>query len=84
VVTLSLAAKTNIVRAGKTLTVLSNATFGVFLVHMVIFEAIRLSFPAVAGGKSVTAMAAAYAATLAGSFLVAFAARRIPLVRSIF
>ena len=84
VVTLSLAAKLNIVRAGRTLTELSNATFGVFLVHMVIFEAIRLSFPSVAAGRSITAMAAAYAVTLAGSFLVALAARRIPLVRSIF
>lgn len=84
VVTLSLAAKLNLVRAGKALTELSNATFGVFLVHLVIFEAIRLSFPAVTAGKSITAVAATYAVTLACSFLIALAARRIPLLRSIF
>lgn len=62
----------------------SNATFGVFLVHLVIFEAIRLEFPSVSNGKSLGAIAVAYAATLVGSFLVSLAARRIPLIRSIF
>ncbi|CAH0142912.1 hypothetical protein SRABI83_00519 [Arthrobacter sp. Bi83] len=64
--TLSLAAKLKVSRAGKALTELSNATFGVFLVHLVIFEVIRLQFPEVAAGKSLTAIFAAYAVTLVG------------------
>jgi surface polysaccharide O-acyltransferase-like enzyme len=84
VVTLSLASNLKVRRAGKPLTVLSNATFGVFLVHLVIFEAIRLQFPAVAAGMSIKAMVLAYAATLVASFAVSAVARRVPLLRSIF
>jgi hypothetical protein len=53
-------------------------------VHLVIFEAIRLQFPAVAAGMSIKAMVLAYAATLVGSFAVSVAARKVPLLRSIF
>lgn len=84
VVALSLASRLRVRRAGKPLTGLSNATFGVFLVHLVIFEAIRLQFPAVAAGMSIKAMVLAYAATLVGSFAVSVAARKVPLLRSIF
>lgn len=84
VVTLSLTAKLTVKRAGRAIVALSNATFGVFLVHLVIFEVIRLQFPEVAAGKSLAAIFAAYAVTLIGSFAVSLAARRVPLLRSIF
>lgn len=84
VVTLSLGMKLNIGRSGGTLTELSHATFGVFLVHLVIFEAIRLQIPEVAAGRSIWAMTLAYIVTLVGSFAVSMAARRIPVLRSIF
>ncbi|MFP3459427.1 acyltransferase family protein [Arthrobacter globiformis] len=84
VVTLSLASNLRLKRTAKPLTDLSNATFGVFLVHLVIFEAIRLQFPAVAAGTSIKAMVLAYAATLVGSFAVSTVARRVPVLRSIF
>jgi surface polysaccharide O-acyltransferase-like enzyme len=84
VVTLSLGMKVNIGRSGRTLTELSNATFGVFLVHLVIFEAIRLQIPEVATGRSIWAMTLAYIVTLVGSFAVSLTARRIPVLRSIF
>jgi surface polysaccharide O-acyltransferase-like enzyme len=84
VVTLSLASNLRLKRTGKYLVSLSNATFGVFLVHLVIFEAIRLQVPAVAAGTSIKAMVLAYAATLVGSFAISTAARRVPVLRSIF
>lgn len=84
VVTLSLAAKLNVGRWGRTLTELSNATFGVFLVHLVIFEVIRLQFPGVGNGLSVRALALAYIVTLVASFAVSLVARRVPVLRSIF
>lgn len=84
VVTLSLSVKLSIGRLGGTLTELSNATFGVFLLHLVIFEAIRLQFPEVATGRSIWAITLAYIVTLVGSFAVSIAARRIPVLRSIF
>lgn len=84
VVTLSLCDGLKLERAGKATIALSNATFGVFLVHLVIFEAIRLTVPAVSAGTSLVAVAGAYAVTLAGSFAVSLAANRVPLLRNIF
>jgi surface polysaccharide O-acyltransferase-like enzyme len=84
VVTLSLCDGLKLERAGKVTVALSNATFGVFLVHLVIFEAIVLTVPAVSAANSLGAAAGAYAVTLAGSFAVSLAASRIPLLRNIF
>lgn len=84
VVTLSLCDGLKLERTGKATIELSNATFGVFLVHLVIFEAIRLTVPAVSAGNSLGAIAGAYAVTLAGSFAVSLAASRVPLLRNIF
>ncbi|KRE50366.1 hypothetical protein ASG92_08725 [Arthrobacter sp. Soil736] len=84
VVTLSLCEGLKLERAGKATVALSNATFGVFLVHLVIFEAIRLTVPAVSAGNSLGAIAGAYAVTLAASFAVSLAASRVPLLRNIF
>ena len=63
---------------------LSGASFGVFLVHLLIFEIIRLNVPAVYDGKSIVAGFASYAVTLALSFAVAVLASRIRFVRNIF
>ncbi|WP_170133060.1 acyltransferase [Arthrobacter livingstonensis] len=71
-------------RVGTLLVALSNASFGVFLVHLVIFEAIRLHVPAVLGAKSFTAIAMAYLVTLAASFAVSWLASKVPLLRRVF
>ncbi|RAN79311.1 hypothetical protein B5P43_15475 [Bacillus sp. SRB_336] len=69
---------------GRALKALSDASFGVFLVHLVIFEAIRLQFPAVSTQHSLRALSLAYVVTLLASFAVSLAALRIPLLRRIF
>lgn len=71
-------------RVGALLVSLSNASFGVFLVHLVIFEAIRLNFPAVLGATSFPAIAVAYLATLTGSYAISLLASKIPLLRRVF
>ena len=70
--------------AGRMLITLSAASFGVFLVHLLVFEVIRLNVPAVFNGRSIVAASASYAATLALSFAVAVLASRIRFVRNIF
>ena len=70
--------------AGRMLITLSAASFGVFLVHLLVFEAIRLNVPAVFNGRSILAASASYAATLALSFGVAVLASRIRFLRNIF
>ena len=69
---------------GRMLITLSAASFGVFLVHLLVFEAIRLNVPAVFNGRSILAASASYAATLALSFAVAVLASRIRFLRNIF
>lgn len=68
----------------KTVVALSDATFGVFLVHLAIFEVIRLNVPAVKTGLSVQALLVAYVVTLALSFLVSLIALRIPVIKRVF
>ncbi len=70
--------------AGALLVSLSNASFGVFLVHLVIFEAIRLNVPSVLSADSFWAIAVAYVATLLGSFAVSLLALKVPLLRRVF
>ena len=69
---------------GKVLVALSNASFGVFLVHLVVFEAIRLNVPVVRDATSFPAIACAYLVTLAVSFLISLLAAKIPLLRRVF
>ena len=83
-VTLSFATKLAPVRTAPLVLALSNAAFGVFLVHLVVFEAIRLNWPAVAVGKSFPVIFVAFAVTLACSFGISLLARRVPVLRRIF
>lgn len=71
-------------RLGTALTAVSNASFGVFLVHLLIFELIRLNVPAVLGANSFPAIAVAYAVTLLASFAVSLIAAKIPLLNRVF
>lgn len=64
--------------------VLSDASFGVFLVHFVVLETIRLNFAAVSTEHSLPALVLAYLATLVVSFAVSMAALRVPGLRRIF
>ncbi|XAS66171.1 acyltransferase family protein [Micrococcaceae bacterium Sec5.7] len=70
--------------AGRFLIAVSNASFGVFLVHMLIFEAIRLNFASVSGGQSLVPAAVTYVSTLILSFAVSMIASRMPYARAIF
>lgn len=69
---------------GRTVVELSNASFGVFLVHLVVFEAIRLQYESVNAGTSFAAIAAAWGATVIISFGLSFLALRVPYIRRIF
>lgn len=71
-------------RTAELVKTLSEATFGVFLIHLLIFELIRLNVPAVKTGMSLSAISIAYFVTLLASFLVSAIALRIPLLRRIF
>ena len=84
VVTLSFAAKLTPMRTAGPIVALSNAAFGVFLVHLAVFEAIRLNWPAVSVGKSFPVICVAFALTLACSFGISLLARRVPVLRRIF
>lgn len=70
--------------AGRFLVAMSNASFGVFLVHMLIFEAIRLNFASMSGGQSLVPAAVTCVSTLILSFAVSMIASRVPYVRAIF
>lgn len=71
-------------RLGAMIRSLSEATFGVFLVHFVFFEAIRLKVPAVSTENSLRELTVAYVVTLAASFAVALVGLRVPLLKRIF
>lgn len=63
---------------------LSEASFGVFLVHLVFVEIAREAFPAVAAANSVTVLAVVYVSVLAVSFATSMAASRVSYLRTIF
>jgi surface polysaccharide O-acyltransferase-like enzyme len=63
---------------------LSDASFGVFVVHLLFLEIGRLTIPAVAAATSLWVLLTVYAATMALSFLVSLVAARIPYVRAVF
>lgn len=85
VVALSLAEGLQLPRwAASAAVSLSNASFGVFLVHFVVLESIRLNFEAVSSEHSLPALALTYLVTLVVSFTVSLAALRVPGLRRIF
>ncbi|MFG1602670.1 acyltransferase [Actinoplanes sp. NPDC049265] len=71
-------------RLGRLLRRLADATFGVFLVHLLIFEVVRRLVPAVAEASSLVVMLAAWAFVVVASFAVSLVAARIPVVRAVF
>lgn len=68
----------------RPLTKLAEASFGVFLIHLLVYETLRLVAPALAEGRSLAAVASTYLVVLVVSFLVSLAARRVPYVRTVF
>lgn len=70
--------------AGRLLRRLADATFGVFLVHLLVFEAVKELVPAAAQARSLPVMGAAYAVVLVVSFGVSLAAARIRGLRAVF
>jgi surface polysaccharide O-acyltransferase-like enzyme len=71
-------------RLGRLLQRLSDASFGVFLVHLLIFEVVRRLVPAVAEAASLSVLLAAWAFVVVASFAVSLTAARIPFVRAVF
>jgi surface polysaccharide O-acyltransferase-like enzyme len=63
---------------------LSDASFGVFLVHLLIYEVIRLTVPVVAAADSLGVLLAAFASVLVASFAVSLGAARVPYLRTVF
>ncbi|WP_214465765.1 acyltransferase family protein [Microbacterium flavescens] len=72
--------------AGKVWRTLSDASFGVFLVHFAILIAVRMLLPdfARAATSSIVAAVLLWLAVVTVSFAVSLTARRIPFVRRVF
>jgi surface polysaccharide O-acyltransferase-like enzyme len=71
-------------RVAGVLVRLSDASFGVFLIHLLIFEVIRRFVPAVAQASSLGVLLTAYAVTLVLSFAISIGASKVPWVRAVF
>jgi surface polysaccharide O-acyltransferase-like enzyme len=63
---------------------LSDASFGVFLVHLMIFDVVQRAVPAVGDADSLWVLLAAYAGVLVASFAVSMGASLVPYVRAVF
>lgn len=63
---------------------LSDASFGVFLCHLLIFALVQEVFPTTAGSTSLSDLVVAYVAVLILSFAVSIGAARVPYLRAIF
>ncbi len=70
-------------RAERVLVRLSDASFGVFIVHLLFLELVRHWFPAVAQGRSLPAVAAAYVVVVACSFALSMVVAKIPYLRTV-
>ncbi|GGK25880.1 hypothetical protein GCM10010124_18000 [Pilimelia terevasa] len=70
--------------AGRRLVRVADATFGVFLVHLLVYEAVKAAVPAAGAGRSLPVMLGAYALVLAASFAVSLSAARVPYLRTVF
>ncbi|MGR6318386.1 acyltransferase [Micromonospora soli] len=68
----------------RTVVRLSDASFGVFLIHLLVFEVFRQLIPDVAAGRSLTVIGLVYPAVVVISFAVSMVAARIPYVRAVF
>jgi surface polysaccharide O-acyltransferase-like enzyme len=66
------------------LTRLSDASFGVFLVHLVLFAIVQRAVPAVRAADSLTVLVGAYLAVLGCSFALSIGAARVPYLRNVF
>jgi surface polysaccharide O-acyltransferase-like enzyme len=71
-------------RAARWLIKASDASFGVFLVHIFLLEVVLQVVPGVGAGSSLGALAVTYVVVLAASFAVSMVAARIPYVRAVF
>lgn len=71
-------------RFSSALRTLSDASFGVFLVHLFVFAVLQDLFPSVKEGLSMKAITGAYVVVVVVSFALSIVARRLPLVRSVF
>jgi surface polysaccharide O-acyltransferase-like enzyme len=71
-------------QARRALVALSDASFGVFLVHLLLLVLLRRYVPAVEQAASLDVALAAYAIVLTGSFAISIAASRVRYVRAIF
>lgn len=63
---------------------LSEASFGVFLCHLLILELIRRAWPAVSAADSLAVLGVTYLSVVALSFLASLVASRIPYLRTVF
>jgi surface polysaccharide O-acyltransferase-like enzyme len=63
---------------------LSEAAFGVFLVHLLILEILIRTVPAVDAARSPWVLAATFVVTLPASYLVSLVAARTPYLRTVF
>lgn len=71
-------------RTGRMIVTLSNASFGVFLVHLLLLALIQAALPQLPVGESFVATMATCAVVLVGSFAVSVGAARVPYLRTIF
>lgn len=71
-------------RTGRVVVALSDASFGVFLVHMVFMALFEEFLPGVMAGTSVAALAGVFLIILVVSYAVSLLAARIPGVRLVF
>ncbi|GAA2527802.1 acyltransferase [Pilimelia columellifera] len=71
-------------RLSRALARLSDASFGVFLVHLLIYELIKKALPVTAAGESLPVMGTTYLVVLVLSFAVSLGAARTPYLRTIF
>ena len=71
-------------RVAGLLRTLSDASFGVFLVHLLILQVLRQTVPAVLRADSLAVVGAVYVVVLVLSFAVSLAAARVRFVRAVF
>lgn len=71
-------------RSERVLVALSNASFGVFLVHMVFMALFERFAPALMEGTSVIALAGVFVVIVVASYAVSLLAAKIPGVRQVF
>jgi surface polysaccharide O-acyltransferase-like enzyme len=71
-------------RTGRLIVRLSDASFGVFLVHLLLLALIQWAFPEWPVGESLAATLLTCAVVIVASFAVSLGAARVPYLRAIF